>query len=353
MFRIDVLPAEFGDALWIEYGNRRKPKRILIDCGTEAVYRDTLRARIEALKPTDRHFELFVVTHVDIDHIGGAVKLLGDVGRLGVTFGDVWFNGYRQLQQAGGARGALQGEDLTALIQSQHLSWNGVFGGSAIVVPDNGALPGVTLAGGMKLTLLSPTPKQLSNLLPEWEKSCKAAGLIPGSGRRRFGRRLRALVSRAAETIETLANRRFVSDSARPNGSSIALLAEYHGRRILLAADAYAPVLVNSLRRLAGDRPLRVDAFKLPHHGSRNNTSIDLVRAVDCRHWIVSTNGKLFRHPDREAISRIALFGGPDKVIHFNYLTRFNEEWKARLLARRYGFKAMYPPDQPGLAIDL
>jgi beta-lactamase superfamily II metal-dependent hydrolase len=354
MFRIDVLPAEFGDALWIEYGNRRKPRRILIDCGTEAVYRDALRTRIEALKPSDRHFELFVVTHVDIDHIGGALEFLADAPRLGVRFTDVWFNGYRHLQPRSNPRGALQGEELTSLILAQQLRWNGMFGGGAIVVPDGGALPSARLAGGMKLTLLSPTPRQLLNLEPEWEKTCRAAGLIPGQGRRRFGRRLRTMLARAVDSIESLANARFTSDTARPNGSSIALLAEYDGRRIVLGADAHAPVLLSSLRRLSGGAPLKVDAFKLPHHGSRNNTSIDLVRAVNCRHWIVSTNGKLFRHPDREAISRVALYGGTDNIIHFNYLTRFNEMWKARLLARRYRFTANYPASaEDGLGIDL
>lgn len=352
VLRIEVLPAEFGDSLWIEYGAARRPRRILVDCGTQAVYRDALRGRIEALAPRDRHFELFVVTHVDVDHIGGAVDLLAESRQLGVTFGDIWFNGYRHL--AAGRRGALQGEDLTAHIEGMALPWNASFAGAAVVVPDQGALPGVELAGGMRLTVLSPTPAQLARLLPEWEKACRAAGLVPGAGRRRLRHRVRALLSRAMESIDALADRRFVSDSARPNGSSIALLAEYRGRRVVLAADALAPVLLTSLQRLAGRDPLRVDAFKLPHHGSRNNTNIELVRAVVCPHWIVSTNGKLFQHPDRECIARVAKYGSRGKTIHFNYLTRFNEMWKARLLARRFDFTARYPAaGEQGIALDL
>jgi hypothetical protein len=354
VLRIEVLPAEFGDSLWIEYGPARRPRRILVDCGTQSVYREALRGRIEALKPSERHFELFVVTHVDIDHIGGAVDLLSEARQLGLRFGDIWFNGYRHLAPARGRRGALQGEDLTAQIEGMGLPWNQSFGRAAVVVPDGGALPSVELAGGMRLTVLSPTPAQLARLLPEWEKTCKAAGLIPGAGRRQLRHRVRTLLSRAMASIDALADRRFVSDSARPNGSSIALLAEYRGRRVVLAADALAPVLVASLHRLAGAAPLRVDAFKLPHHGSRNNTNIELVRAVDCPHWIVSTNGKLFQHPDRECIARVAKYGTPGKTIHFNYLTRFNEMWKARLLARRYDFTARYPgAAAQGIALDL
>ena len=38
MFRINLLPAEFGDAIWIEYGTAGTAHRILIDCGTSAVF---------------------------------------------------------------------------------------------------------------------------------------------------------------------------------------------------------------------------------------------------------------------------------------------------------------------------
>ena len=61
MFRIDLLPAEFGDAIWMEYGIPTVPHRILIDCGTSAVF-PTVRQRILDLPTGDRHFELFVVT---------------------------------------------------------------------------------------------------------------------------------------------------------------------------------------------------------------------------------------------------------------------------------------------------
>jgi glyoxylase-like metal-dependent hydrolase (beta-lactamase superfamily II) len=37
-----------------------------------------------------------VVSHIDADHIGGVIELLEDTA-LGVSFGDIWFNGYRHL----------------------------------------------------------------------------------------------------------------------------------------------------------------------------------------------------------------------------------------------------------------
>jgi beta-lactamase superfamily II metal-dependent hydrolase len=356
MFRIDVLPAEFGDSLWIEYGAPAKPRRLLIDCGTQMVYQNALKPRIQALKPSDRHFELFIVTHVDIDHIGGAIDFIAESAALGVTFGDIWFNGYRQLQAASRLRGALQGEDLTALLEDLKLPWNRQFEKSAVMVDAVGKLPRKALAGGMRLTLLSPALKQLVDLLPEWAATCKSAGIVPGAGRRPSMRpRSRAPV-RAGEVpaLTPLAEAKFTPDRAKPNGSSIAVMAEFDGKRVLLAADAFAPVLLSSIARLAGAEPLKVDVFKLAHHGSRNNTNIDLVRAVRSKHWIISSNGKQFEHPDPEAIARLVKYGPQGQALQFNYHTEFNDMWDSKSLAGKYGFSARYPTSaEGGILVEL
>jgi hypothetical protein len=51
-----------------------------------------------------------------------------------------------------------------------------------VVVPDDGPLPERTLAGGLKLTLLSPTPATLATLAQmsvAWEKDL-GPNVIPG-----------------------------------------------------------------------------------------------------------------------------------------------------------------------------
>jgi hypothetical protein len=79
ILRIEMLPAEEGDALWIEYGDPKSPRRMLIDGGTMDTH-PALRAKIAGLKGK-RRFELMAVTHIDNDHIDAMVKLL--VQRLG------------------------------------------------------------------------------------------------------------------------------------------------------------------------------------------------------------------------------------------------------------------------------
>jgi len=370
MFRIDMLPAEFGDALWIEYGSKRKTYRILVDCGTSAVY-PVIRQRLQALPAAKRHIELLVISHIDIDHIGGSLDLLREAKTLGVSFGEIWFNGYIHLtpggkvQQDDDTLGPLQGEELTELIVASGASnWNKVVKGGALVVPETGPLQAFpSLPGGMKLTLLSPTQIELNRLKPTWDAACRKAGIVPGRATLEDIERLEEH-DEAPEENDTLGDPNVVhlaaspfrSDRARPNGSSIALLAEYGGRRVILGADAYAPVLGASLARLpdSGMGRMKIDAFKIPHHASRGNISAELIAAVDCRNWLVSTNGKVFGHPDQEAIARVIHGSGPGCVLHFNYRTEFNDIWAGSSLQRKHGFKTFYPakPDG-GIRIEL
>ncbi len=354
MFDIHMLPADHGDCLWLTYGDAASPRHLLIDAGTPGTW-PRLRARIEAERARNGgrvHFELFVVTHVDADHIGGAVKLLEECGPLGVTFGEVWFNGWFQLDdRAPEALGPMQGEALTALIESHGMPWNEAFGLRAVMVPDAGALPVCTFAG-MRLTLLSPTFERLQALKPEWRKAVEAAGLVPGHAYEVTD--VEPPGDTLGDDVQSLADTRFTGDTTHPNGSSIAFLAEYDGKRALFGADAHADVLLASLARapLAAESPLALDVFKLAHHGSRRNTSRALVEALPARRYLVSTSGAQFRHPDAEAIARIAVYGPARKTLDFNYRTQFNEDWDSASRKSDWGLVTHYGgPD--GLRISL
>ena len=87
MFTIEMLPADYGDCLWIEYGDPVAPQRILIDGGTLPTFK-FLKQRILKLPEAQRRFELLVITHLDNDHIETAVKLLNAKSPL-AQFGEV------------------------------------------------------------------------------------------------------------------------------------------------------------------------------------------------------------------------------------------------------------------------
>lgn len=355
-FRIDMLTARHGDALWIEYGRgQAAPARVLVDCGPAGAYKQHLRPRIEALPPAQRHFELFILSHIDDDHIGGAIQLLKEARALGVTFGDIWFNGYKHLP---GVLNAKQGEAFSALIVQHKLNWNQMVrdfkdDDADAVAREADELPEFRLPGGLELTLLSPTPVELSALRRSWAREIEAEGLKPGEVA--TGQRFLAQVPvpPQVDTVPALAAEPFDSDDTAANGSSIAVLAEFAGKTVLLGADAFAPVLEQAVDLLIARRKLRsgrlpLSAFKLPHHGSQNNLSLSLLRKLRCQDFLVSTSGARFNHPDSQAIARVVMQGVEQKLparLWFNYRAAdtLNGAWDDAAIRQKYGYSTVYP----------
>jgi hypothetical protein len=357
MFSIEMLPAQEGDALWIEYGTAAKPHRILVDGGTPPTI-EVLKARIEELDPGDRQFELLIVTHIDTDHIGGILRLL-DRPPAGLSFKDVWFNGWRQIDPItddptlGAAQNDMTGEAILGPFDGEILDrlldlrvgkvakgHNTAFGGAAAMVEAKKPLPCVPLDGGMGLTLLGPTRGRLGKLRKEWVNVIREAGQTEdelnarvAAGARRRG--LEPLLGPEEVDIRDEADTKFTSDRKPANGSSIVVLAEFDGKSALLTGDGFAPDIEVGVKRLLEDRGgtrLPVDVVKLAHHGSRNNTSRSQLDTLDCRRFLVSSSGARFSHPDVEAISRVIVGAGPGVELAFNYEVQTTTGWNDGLL---------------------
>ena len=353
MFRVEVLPARYGDCLWIEYGTD-PVRRILIDGGAPGVYKRTLKPRLERLGPDERVFELLVVTHVDYDHIKGILELAHD-DTVGFQAKDVWFNGYRHLP-AIDQREVLagkHGEELTDLLVKHGTSWNEHgFEGGAVVVPDSGELPRVELEGGLTMTLLAPTIPTLADLRSDWEKSCDDIDLTPEElEAERAAGRFATLSDQgptaARPDVASLLLDRFEEDHSAANGSSIAFVAEYEGRRVLFAGDAHPSTLVESIGRM-GENRLRLDACKLPHHGSRGSVSADLIRHLDCDRYVFSSNGDQFQHPHPQAVARVIEYGGDAPELLFNYRSDETSIWDDDELRAAHGYVTTFPADDSG-----
>jgi beta-lactamase superfamily II metal-dependent hydrolase len=325
MFRIELLPAAHGDAIWVEYGDPRQPRRIVIDGGPAPTYEQGLFARLQML-PKKRRIDLFVVTHIDADHIDGAVILLQQAADLGVRFDEIWFNAWAKLgnEQVENLQ-PLQGEFLGALLDTPGIreTWNTRAKGLAIMVSEQGPLPAWDLPDNARLTLLSPGPQQIKRLRARWASAIR--DFSPGD-REEALRRLEARREYRPPPLPPVfgRDRAYGDDRSVANGSSIAFLLEHDGASCLFAGDAFARVLASSLRRLAGERnqgrggPLRIDAVKLAHHGSLSNVSDELLAAVDCRRWLVSTNGAIFEHPNRDTAELVAKHA-PESEFFCNY----------------------------------
>ena len=313
MISIELLPAAHGDAIWIEYGPASRPHRILIDGGPAPTYEAGLRRRIAALPEQKRMLELMVVTHIDADHIDGALILLQELAALKVRINELWFNGWSQISredEASVSYAPLQGEFLGGLIEvAPELKgvWNMHFDHGAVAVRDDEPLPVVELDGGARLTLLGPMEAELSRLRARWASAIR--DFSPGDVNEALRRLRERREYRAPPEPAVFAVPQCGDDQSVANGSSISFVFEHGDVSILLAGDAHARSLETSLKRLADQRSLtrlRFDAVKLPHHGSMSNISDAWLQWVDCERWLISTNGAVFNHPDIETAELIA-----------------------------------------------
>ena len=149
----------------------------------------------------------------------------------------------------------------------------------------------------------------------------------------------------STDDLEQLAATVSKPDNTAPNGSSIAFLLEYGGKSCLFAADAFATVLYPALATLAekrGVKKLEIDVMKVPHHGSQANVLPQLFNVVHSKHYLISTSGARFEHPDDASMARI-ITRGPDQTIWFNYQTDRTLRWSSPTLCKKYGYSVRYP----------
>jgi hypothetical protein len=341
MLRVEMLPAGHGDSLVVEYGPATDPHQLLIDAGTDHAWGGI---RHELIRRRRDRYEIFVVTHVDEDHIGGAISLLDDPD-LKHRIDKVWFNGFIHCQRGGNVLGPINGEQFTERLVNGGFTWNQGFTpkvsgdiGGPVVVPTAGELPTMSLPGEASLVLLSPSGPSLKRLAREWEEVVLKAGLVPGSGDTRHTRGPAPHVKRVAplpspldaEAVKRMAAKK-ATDGSMANATSIAFILEHGGKRVLFGADAPASILTKSLKRYAvrvGEERPRIDLVKLSHHGSNANLSMALLELIDCQRYLISTNGDTFGHPDDAAIAKVILVraGGPVEFF-CNYRTDRTEPW--------------------------
>ncbi|MWA03305.1 MBL fold metallo-hydrolase [Actinomadura sp. LD22] len=365
MIVVEVLAVRGGDCLWIEWedlpGGRRR--RMLVDGGPGGAksFPPALKERFDRQPESERDFELVVCTHIDDDHIGGLLALLTSPPP-GFSAREVWFNSMRHLDLARDVLGPRSGAHFERLLTDSSIPWNVSADGGAIVVPDDGAPPVFELPG-LSVTLLSPTRDGLRRLADvvrgKWPKETggpgeKAADTLGGR-------------HPAAVPWRRLAAAQYTPDSSKANDSSVAFCLEHaDGSRVLCGADAHAETLVRSLHRLQSSGRYRVDLCKLPHHGSAGNVSPAFVDALDCGHWLVSTEGGHVirasssesayrqnegRNPSMRAMARIFVDAPRPPTFWFNHRGDSTERYEQ--IAEDYGFRVRYPDSPGGIAVEV
>jgi len=349
-------PASEGDALILRWHHDGRDRHILIDLGRQRDY----RALLPRLREIGQ-FALFVMSHIDADHIAGAMPL---VASHDAPFkpADVWFNGYQHLREAQQRTryfeelSVLQAEKFSKGIAKFRWPWNAAFGGERVSTDQPRAAQPIGIEG-LQITLLGPCDQDLIRLEKPWGDVLRAGGMLteqldpPDPGRRMRFEQLSHL------DVEALAAERFDADPEEANGSSISFLAEHKGHCVLLSGDAHAATLERRLQAL-GYGPhnrLRLDLFKLPHHGSHKNLTNTLLGMLDCTRFAISTNGNIHNHPDRKTVARILVADrAREKTLYFNSRPQNAKVWDSQGLQQEWNYRVIQPPEgEEGLIIDV
>lgn len=313
--KVKVLEAFNGDSILINYDNRN----ILIDGGIGRTYYITLRDEIIKIKERGEHLDLLVVTHIDDDHIGGIIKLFEDDEVEKSIIKKVWFNSEILMSKF---LNDLQIEPQGLSLENNDSNKMSVQQGITLekMLMDLNCWEQTLISFGesfvnyqlmhSKLTVLTPRYDSIIRLKKRWERD------KPESNK----------MSSCKEdynfSIEELATRDFKEDDSITNKSSISFIFEYKNKQILFLGDSHPSDVVISLKELgySKEKKLKVDYVKLSHHGSKGNTSNNLLEILDCQRYIISTDGSKHCLPNKESLARIATSKKEEKVyFYFNY----------------------------------
>ncbi|HAS6052353.1 ComEC/Rec2 family competence protein [Vibrio vulnificus] len=321
--KITLNHAGNGDCILIESNG----SAILIDGGTASSYTSWKKVVLEKEK-----LDALVVTHIDNDHINGIIRLLEDPKAPDIE--QVFYNGSEQVLglswsdasskddenlTALAAKfsktndevqiGASEGTSLSYLLKSKGIKYNS----KAISNETNDQLE----VGSFSIKVIGPTLESLNKLRFTWLDVLDEEGIQRRILNKSHSTAFEAYVSELTNdylvdisheentNIEALANYIYTRDTSITNESSLVLLIKSDNKLVLKMGDCHVETIISWLDKNSIDI-LELDAIKLSHHGSKNNINVDFLQRINCNKFLISTNGKKFKHPDLETIAIIS-----------------------------------------------
>lgn len=389
LFTLEALDADFGDSLLVHCGTAAEPLLVVIDGGPPHVYEKSLRPRLEELR-AERFpgggplpIEIVMLSHIDADHIDGLLAMTGELREAQDdqqekiydvftlwhnSFDDITGNDsddFRDIALEELAKPAADSDAekartaglavVASVAQGRALRDNATALGWKLNDPfENLVIAGTDASvGDTKLTVLCPHPAQLEALHTEWEAFLNAKAKKDAAAARNVVGRVAAY-----------------EDDSVHNLSSIVVLAEAGGKRMLLTGDARGDFVLTGLEQaglLADDdsATMEIDILKLPHHGSIRNVEKDFFNRLRAKHYVISANGH-DGNPETETLDLIVTSnpGNDDFTIYLTNdvgtgkdgadlnarITEFRERWKA---AGRAFQIVVRDPKALGLSIHL
>ena len=358
MATFEALNAYYGDCILLHFEEGGEKRRWLVDggpnSGAEATWRKVLLPRLEELRgaASKLPLDLVMVSHADGDHIQGLLAMMKAMNDTSdrLTWVDIqrfWHNSFEDLAGANGAGAAdvdaaamaavganplqalkselasaeparlsglppetidkleekhrvvammatiEEGRELRDYLNTLGLNGNDPFGGFI-------AAPAKKPVDGVMVHVIGPIGRRVEKFREKWfEVTQKPAS--PG---------------RTAELAELVGGK---WDNSPTNLSSLVLLFELDGHRIMLTGDARADDIIAGFRdcEFEDGRPYPLSVLKMPHHGSDRNLSTEFIEKFPARHYVISGDGH-HDNPDTKTLRAIIETRGAadDYTIH-------------------------------------
>ena len=381
IFSLEALQAFHGDCLLLHGGTAAKPLLVLIDGGPSNTWETSLQPRLEQLRARRAgggalRIDLAMVSHIDDDHVHGMLDLAGelvteqeDSRPPSYDVRTLWHNSFDDvlgsdadtvstaaagvleqplgdrrsdaLRAAGLAVVASVGQGRELRDQAAKLGWgvNDPFDGPVCLAPTGGR---AIKLGAMTLTVVSPYAPQLKRLHAAWDDWLRQ--------------------HREAIADGGAAPAGYV-DNSPYNLSSIVVLAQCRGKRVLLTGDARGDHVLAGLDNagIAKAGRTHVDILKLPHHGSIRNLAPEFFERVTADHYVISADGR-GGNPETETLKTIAAARAGDDDFEIHLTNRAGngdlEKRLMRFLAAKQASRRTYrvsfrDEDALSLRIDL
>lgn len=380
--KVEMFPAQEGDCFLVSL-NTDPVTHILIDGGFESTYHEFLKPRLIELSNKGEYLTLVVVTHVDADHIEGILELFSENGSAEnpqiIRIDEIWHNSYRHLQVEKEANlelgwrekeilqgiiangniksknknnqnkdiSANQGSSLAALIYKGNYKWNEKFEYKAV---NSDMKNEIKIHQDVKLRILSPNSDKLDKLSTYWLRELRKQkydfkltdeeifddayefSLLRHNSLEEVEESKN--IAFRNEEFRTLLTKKSSHDNSPANGSSIAFILEYKGKKLMFLGDSHSKVIYKEMKNLIEKSNYNnfFNMIKVSHHGSRRNTSKELLEIIDATHFLISTDGSKNDHPNKETLARIiGRVGEQKRLLIFNYPPLWEELYSHEL----------------------
>lgn len=387
--QITVFPASNGDSFLVETNDRDV---ILIDGGYVSTYSKYIKPKLLELSKSNKTLSHLIVTHIDGDHISGIIKFIEENERNKIiNIDNIWHNSYSHvkfIEDGLSFKGksidympinyllkdelndikdknisAKQGSTLTFLIKKFGYQVNTQFDENSVSIDTKEHVD----FENFTFKILSPDTEKLLQLKKHWKRELYKRGYSSDENLTDFNEEVfeyilslekekkrlakKDITAKSSINIDSLVNEVFVEDDTVTNGSSMAFVLEYNDLNLIFLGDAHPSTIVNSLKRhYEEDKfPIRFDLIKISHHGSKNNTSPELLSYIDSENYVISTNGSSHSHPDAVTIARIINRKTEfTRKLYFNYHLDSIAPFKEKALMEKYNYQIIESiPNQP------